>query len=69
MRPARTTQPILHATNTTASSRPVMCVFGWLQFGEEISNINAFGIALASAGSLIYAQVKRMEAKRLASSP
>lgn len=46
-----------------------MCVFGWLQFGEEISNINAFGIALASAGSLIYAQVKRMEAKRLASSP
>jgi len=38
--------------------RPVMCVAGWLQFGNEISPLSAAGIALASAGSLLYSQVR-----------
>jgi hypothetical protein len=38
--------------------RPVMCVAGWLQFGNDISPLSAFGIALASFGSLLYSQVR-----------
>jgi len=35
-----------------------MCVAGWLQFGNDISPLSAFGIALASFGSLLYSQVR-----------
>eukprot|EP00960_Hanusia_phi_P057320 763527-Hanusia_phi.AAC.5 len=43
--------------------RPVMCLFGWLQFGNEISPLNAVGIAMASLGTLIYSQVRISEGK------
>ena len=39
--------------------RPVMCVFGWLQFGNPITPLNAFGIGLACAGALFYGHLKR----------
>jgi len=39
--------------------RPVIIFFGWLQFGNYISPINAAGIALASGGALLYAHLKR----------
>ncbi len=39
------------------TGRPVMCVFGWMQFGNEISILNGIGIAMASLGTLLYAQV------------
>ena len=39
--------------------RPVMCVCGWLQFGNEITPTNAFGIGLACAGALLYGQLNR----------
>lgn len=38
--------------------RPVMCVFGFLQFGNYISPLNSAGIAMASLGTLFYAQVR-----------
>jgi hypothetical protein len=45
--------------------RPVMCVAGWLQFGNAISPLNWMGIATASLGTLLYSSVADAESKRL----
>ena len=45
--------------------RPVMCVAGWLQFGNAISPLNWIGIATASLGTLLYSSVADAESKRL----
>ena len=45
--------------------RPVMCVAGWLQFGNAISPLNWLGITLASGGTLLYSSVADAETKRV----
>ena len=47
--------------------RPVMCVAGWLQFGNSISPLNWVGISMASLGTLLYSSVADSESKRLKS--
>mmetsp|Transcript_8957 Transcript_8957/g.26875 ORF Transcript_8957/g.26875 Transcript_8957/m.26875 type:complete len:340 (+) Transcript_8957:116-1135(+) len=48
-----------------AMRRPVVILGDWLQFGNYISSTNAFGIALASGGALVYARVARaLDAER-----
>lgn len=47
--------------------RPVMCVAGWLQFGNSISPLNWVGIGMASLGTLLYSSVAEAESKRLKS--
>ncbi|EKX36765.1 hypothetical protein GUITHDRAFT_117060 [Guillardia theta CCMP2712] len=37
---------------------PFLCVFGWLQFGENLSSINMLGIALASVGAVPFFVIK-----------
>uniref|UniRef100_A0A6U4TXC1 Sugar phosphate transporter domain-containing protein n=1 Tax=Hemiselmis andersenii TaxID=464988 RepID=A0A6U4TXC1_HEMAN len=43
--------------------RPVMCVFGSLQFGNPISPLNSAGIAMATLGTLLYSQVRLADGK------
>jgi solute carrier family 35 protein E1 len=43
--------------------RPVICVFGLLQFGGDLSFFNLCGIVLASGGVLLYSHVKRGETR------
>lgn len=45
--------------------RPVMCVAGWVQFGNAISPLNWVGITMASLGTLLYSSVADSESKRL----
>ena len=52
-----------------ALRRPVMCFFGYLQFGNPISPLNALGIAMASGGVLLYSQVKRQAAAAATAPP
>lgn len=41
--------------------RPVICFFGFLQFGGDLSPLNLFGIVLSSGGALLYGNVQVLE--------
>jgi hypothetical protein len=42
-----------------AMRRPVVILAGWLQFGNEITSLNACGIALACGGAALYGHLSR----------
>jgi solute carrier family 35 protein E1 len=45
--------------------RPVICLFGFLQFGGHLSFLNFMGISMASGGALLYGHIKRTELARV----
>ena len=46
--------------------RPVVILAGWLQFGNEITSLNACGIALACGGAALYGVIYRDRRRRSA---